>query len=284
MYMGHAVWPKEADAGRAAQVCPLPKLPVPLGIGQLLARYLRMRVGVTNFFFQGRVRLSMHPLLNKMPVVGAIKVLPHFLIFWQPDLSNLLLSMPCRPALQPAQHLPADGWRAVYTEQCDKQLQALWHHWMLWHPSRVCTNQNCIWVGPRWRSWSRRTSRMGWSSRAATSHSCRAWSPGSTASSRTPCCSPTSCPTASWCRWRPAAGARCVFGVRVWGFCAALAVWVLTTLCGLHPTVSNSTHSLFPMRTSAPLCVCNVFEVFRGCCSCCKEISEKGLQCCTAVC
>ena len=57
-------------------MCPLPKLPVPLGIGQLLARYLRMRVGVTNFFFQGRVRLSMHPLLNKLPVVGAIKVLP----------------------------------------------------------------------------------------------------------------------------------------------------------------------------------------------------------------
>ena len=57
-------------------MCPLPKLPVPLGIGQLLAQYLRMRVGVTNFFFQGRVRLSMHPLLNKLPVVGAIKVLP----------------------------------------------------------------------------------------------------------------------------------------------------------------------------------------------------------------
>lgn len=60
-----------------AQICPFPKLPVPLGIGQLLARYLRMRVGVTNFFFQGRVRLSMHPLLNKMPVVGALKVRPH---------------------------------------------------------------------------------------------------------------------------------------------------------------------------------------------------------------
>ncbi|KAK9843817.1 hypothetical protein WJX81_007480 [Elliptochloris bilobata] len=56
------------------QICPFPKLPVPLGIGQLLARYLRMRVGVTNFFFQGRVRLSLHPLLNKMPVVGAVKV------------------------------------------------------------------------------------------------------------------------------------------------------------------------------------------------------------------
>lgn len=63
----------EMLCARAAQICPFPKLPVPLGIGQLLARYLRMRVGVTNFFFQGRVRLSMHPLLNKMPVVGAIK-------------------------------------------------------------------------------------------------------------------------------------------------------------------------------------------------------------------
>ena len=62
---------------------------MPLGIGQLLARYLRMRVGVTNFFFQGRVRLSMHPLLNKMPVVGAVKVLPHCLIPWQPDLSHI---------------------------------------------------------------------------------------------------------------------------------------------------------------------------------------------------
>ena len=47
---------------------------MPLGIGTLLARYLRMRVGVTNFFFQGRVRASLHPLLNKMPVVGAVKV------------------------------------------------------------------------------------------------------------------------------------------------------------------------------------------------------------------
>ena len=47
---------------------------MPLGIGTLLARYLRMRVGVTNFYFQGRVRASLHPLLNKMPVVGAVKV------------------------------------------------------------------------------------------------------------------------------------------------------------------------------------------------------------------
>lgn len=57
-----------------AQINPLPNLPVPLGIGQLIAEWLGMRVGVSDINLHGRVRINMRPLMAKLPIVGGVKV------------------------------------------------------------------------------------------------------------------------------------------------------------------------------------------------------------------
>lgn len=57
-----------------AQINPLPSLPVPLGIGQLIAEWLGMRVGVSDINLHGRVRINMRPLMAKLPIVGGVKV------------------------------------------------------------------------------------------------------------------------------------------------------------------------------------------------------------------
>ena len=63
---------------------PFPKfhLGVGLGVGRLISNFLTMRVGVGNLFFSGRVRLSLKPLMGRIPVVGAVRVSfveqPHF--------------------------------------------------------------------------------------------------------------------------------------------------------------------------------------------------------------
>ena len=63
---------------------PFPKfhLGVGLGVGRLISNFLTMRVGVGNLFFSGRVRLSLKPLMGRLPVVGAVRVSfveqPHF--------------------------------------------------------------------------------------------------------------------------------------------------------------------------------------------------------------
>lgn len=63
---------------------PFPKihLGVGLGVGKLISNFLKMRVGVGNLFFSGRVRLSLKPLMGRIPVVGAVRVSfveqPHF--------------------------------------------------------------------------------------------------------------------------------------------------------------------------------------------------------------
>ena len=63
---------------------PFPKfhLGVGIGIGKMISNFLTMRVGVGNLFFSGRVRLSLKPLMGRLPVVGAVRVSfveqPHF--------------------------------------------------------------------------------------------------------------------------------------------------------------------------------------------------------------
>lgn len=63
---------------------PFPKfhLGVGLGVGRLISNFLTMRVGVGDLFFSGRVRLSLKPLMGRIPVVGAVRVSfveqPHF--------------------------------------------------------------------------------------------------------------------------------------------------------------------------------------------------------------
>lgn len=63
---------------------PFPKfhLGVGLGVGRMISNFLTMRVGVGNLFFSGRVRLSLKPLMGRIPVVGAVRVSfveqPHF--------------------------------------------------------------------------------------------------------------------------------------------------------------------------------------------------------------
>ncbi len=52
----------------------MPKLPVPLGIGAFISKWLGMRVGVANINLHGRVRIAARPLLSKLPVVGGVKV------------------------------------------------------------------------------------------------------------------------------------------------------------------------------------------------------------------
>ncbi|CAL5226034.1 g8845 [Coccomyxa viridis] len=56
------------------KINPLPNLPVPLGIGHMVARFLGMRAGVSDLYIRGRLRISLKPLMSQMPVVGAIKV------------------------------------------------------------------------------------------------------------------------------------------------------------------------------------------------------------------
>ncbi len=58
----------------AMQINPLPKLPVPLGIGHMIARFLAMRAGVSDLFIRGRLRITLKPLMSQLPVVGAVKV------------------------------------------------------------------------------------------------------------------------------------------------------------------------------------------------------------------
>lgn len=53
---------------------PFPKFPVGLGIGQAVSKLLAMRVGVSNIWFKGRVRVAMKPLIDRIPLVGAVKV------------------------------------------------------------------------------------------------------------------------------------------------------------------------------------------------------------------
>lgn len=54
---------------------PLPKLPLGLGgLSRLLSLLISMRVGVSNLYLSGRVRLSLAPLLNRLPVVAALTV------------------------------------------------------------------------------------------------------------------------------------------------------------------------------------------------------------------
>lgn len=63
---------------------PFPKfhVGVGIGIGKLISNFLTMRVGVGDLFFSGRVRLSLKPLVGRLPVVGAVRVSfveqPHF--------------------------------------------------------------------------------------------------------------------------------------------------------------------------------------------------------------
>ena len=63
---------------------PFPKfhLGVGVGVGKIISNFLAMRVGVGNLFFSGRVRLSLKPLMGRLPVVGAVRVSfveqPHF--------------------------------------------------------------------------------------------------------------------------------------------------------------------------------------------------------------
>ena len=62
-------------------VYPLPRflshsgLPVD-ALGRVVARFVSMRVGVRDLTVSGKLRISFRPLLNKLPVVGSIKVLP----------------------------------------------------------------------------------------------------------------------------------------------------------------------------------------------------------------
>ena len=56
------------------QINPLPNLPVPLGIGHMIAGWLGMRAGVSDLYIRGRIRVAMKPLMSQIPVVGAIKV------------------------------------------------------------------------------------------------------------------------------------------------------------------------------------------------------------------
>ncbi|BDA51337.1 Synaptotagmin-2 [Coccomyxa sp. Obi] len=69
------------------QINPLPNLPVPLGIGHMVARWLAMRVGVSNINLHGRVRFALTPLMSKIPVVGGVKVS----LVDPPDLSYQLI-------------------------------------------------------------------------------------------------------------------------------------------------------------------------------------------------
>lgn len=53
---------------------PFPRLPVGLGIGAAISKLLAMRVGVGNLWFKGKVRVALKPLIDRVPLVGAVKV------------------------------------------------------------------------------------------------------------------------------------------------------------------------------------------------------------------
>ena len=55
---------------------PLPRLPVGMGLGSALSKLLAMRVGVGKLWFKGKVRITLKPLLDRVPLVGAVKVGP----------------------------------------------------------------------------------------------------------------------------------------------------------------------------------------------------------------
>ena len=40
----------------------------------MVAQFLGMRVGVSDLYIRGRLRISLKPLMSQMPVVGAVKV------------------------------------------------------------------------------------------------------------------------------------------------------------------------------------------------------------------
>lgn len=75
-------WVGKQDVQLVIKPFPKVHLGVGLGVGKLLSNFLTMRVGVSNLFFSGRVRLSLKPLLGWIPVVGAVRVSfveqPHF--------------------------------------------------------------------------------------------------------------------------------------------------------------------------------------------------------------
>ena len=58
----------------ALQINPLPNLPLPLGVGHMIARFLGMRAGVCDLYIRGRLRITLKPLMGQMPVIGAVKV------------------------------------------------------------------------------------------------------------------------------------------------------------------------------------------------------------------
>lgn len=45
-----------------------------MGIGAALSKLLAMRVGVGNLWFKGKVRVALKPLIDRVPLVGAVKV------------------------------------------------------------------------------------------------------------------------------------------------------------------------------------------------------------------
>lgn len=53
---------------------PLPKIPLAMGLDKLLSTFISMRAGVSDLYVSGRVRISLSPLLNRLPVVGALQV------------------------------------------------------------------------------------------------------------------------------------------------------------------------------------------------------------------
>lgn len=76
------IWAGEQNVQLIIKPFPKFHLGVGLGVGRLISNFLTMRVGVGNLFFSGRVRLSLKPLMGRIPVVGAVRVSfveqPHF--------------------------------------------------------------------------------------------------------------------------------------------------------------------------------------------------------------
>lgn len=65
---------------------PLPKIPLAMGLEKLLSTFISMRAGVSDLYVSGRVRISMSPLLNRLPVVGALQVQTYVLAILAPVL------------------------------------------------------------------------------------------------------------------------------------------------------------------------------------------------------
>jgi len=45
-----------------------------LGVGAALSKMLAMRVGVGDLWFKGKVRVALKPLIDRVPLIGAVKV------------------------------------------------------------------------------------------------------------------------------------------------------------------------------------------------------------------